>query len=53
MGTDDFMHQLIDLGDALFAPDWIVDVHAGCLVLGALLFRTSVENGRFVTNGAV
>jgi hypothetical protein len=28
MGTNDFIHQLIDLGATPFAPNWIVDVRA-------------------------
>jgi hypothetical protein len=49
MGTNDFVNQLINLGNAPFAPNWIVDVHdvARGHVL-ALPLPASVGNGRFI-----
>jgi nucleoside-diphosphate-sugar epimerase len=53
MGTNDFVNQLINLGNAPFAPNWIVDVRdvARGHVL-ALPFPASVGNRRFIFNGA-
>jgi hypothetical protein len=43
MGTNDFIHQLIDLGAARFAPNWIVDVRA---VARGLVLQGCPEGGQ-------
>lgn len=57
MGTNDFIHQLIDLGDAPFAPNWILnmrDIACGhLLALEAVPLPGSVGNGRSIINGAM